>query len=210
MADDVSDFMATMLMRSHPLPLAQALSLVREHYGLEARAARLTGERDENFRISAADDSEYVLKVAHPAESPAVSDLATAALLHLERHDAALPCPRVVRALGGDPHVRFIDESGAARTARLLTYLPGNPLGGAAGSRRLRAECGRLGGRLIRTLRTFTHPAAHRAIVWDVRHAAHLAELLGQVPGFPCRAEAIGVLERIVPRIDSELPQLRQ
>src|ERR1700747_1644787 len=154
MADDVDAFMATMLMRGPPLPLARAVSLAREHYGLEARAVRLTGERDETFRLSAADGSEYVLKVAHPAENPEVGDLINAALLHLERDDPTLPCPRVVRERRGDTQVRFSDDSGAARSARLLTYLPGTPLGLAASSRRLRTECGRLGGRLTRALQT--------------------------------------------------------
>ena len=209
MPDDVSAFMATMVMPSQPLPLSRAVSLVRDHYGLEARAARLTGERDENFRISAAGGNEYVLKVAHSAEHPAVTDLTTAALLHLESHDPALPCPRVVRERGGQTHVRFIDETGSARTARVLTYLPGSPLASAGRSPRLPAECGRLGGRLTYALRTFSHPAARRAIVWDVRHAAHLAGLLREVPGFPYRKEAVAVLERIVPRIDSGFARLR-
>jgi len=210
MADDVDAFMATMVMHGHRLPLERAVSLVRECYGIEARAARLTGERDENFRLSSADGSDYVLKVAHPAENPAVTDLATAALLYLEKEDPALPSPRVVRARGGHSRVRFIDDLRIERTARLLTYLPGRPLGRTDRSRRLRAECGRLGGRLMRALRTFEHPAAHRTIVWDVRHAAHLTRLLDQQPDFPCRQEALAVLERIVPRIDSQLPRLRQ
>jgi Ser/Thr protein kinase RdoA (MazF antagonist) len=210
MADDVSAFMATMVAPSQPLPLARAVSLVRAHYGLEARAARLTGERDENFRITAADGNEYILKVAHPAEDPGITDLSTAALLHLEREDPGLPCPRVVRARRGHSHVRFHDDQRVERTARLLSYLPGHPLGRAHRSRRLRVECGRLGGRLIRALRPFRHPAAHRAIIWDVQHAAQLAPLLAEVPGFPCRHEALAVLDRIVPRIDAQLPQLRQ
>jgi Ser/Thr protein kinase RdoA (MazF antagonist) len=210
MAADLDAFMTTMVMPAHPLPLPRAVSLVRECYGLDGRAVRLTGERDENFKVTAADGSAYVFKVAHPAENPAVTDLTTAALLHLESEDAALPCPRVVRGRGGISHVCFSDERGAQRTARLLTYLAGRPLGHGAHSPGLRAECGRLGGRLIRALRSFRHPAAHRAIVWDVRHAAHLAVLLGQVPGFPCRGEALAVLERIVPRIESQLPRLRQ
>src|SRR6516165_10697877 len=123
MAGDVDAFMATMVMQPHPLELARAISLARERYGIEARAARLTGERDENFRLTAADGSDYVLKVAHPAESPAVTDLTTAALLHLESEEPGLPCPRVVPERGGQTHVRFIDEMGSARTARLLTYL---------------------------------------------------------------------------------------
>jgi len=209
-SDDVDAFMETMVMPGHPLSLPRAVSLVRECYGFEARAVRLTGERDENFRISAADGSEFVLKVAHPAESPEVNNLINAALLHLERHDPTLPCPRVLRDRHGDVQVRFIDDTGAARTARLLTYLPGSPLGRATSSSRLRAACGGLGGRLTRALQTFDHPGAHRAVVWDVRHAAYLVRLLEQVPGFPCPADAMAVLKRIVPRIKSGFPRLRQ
>jgi len=209
MAGDVDAFMATMVMRGLPLPLARAISLVSECYGLETRAVRLTGERDENFKMTAAGGVDYVLKVAHPAENPAVTDLTTAALLHLESQDPDLPCPRVVRARGGHSRIRFIDDQRIERTARLLTYLPGRPLGRTHRSQRMREECGRLGGRLVRALRTFDHPAAHRAIVWDVRHAAHLTRLLDQQPDFPCRREALAVLERIVPRIESQLPQLR-
>ncbi|HYX75517.1 MAG TPA: phosphotransferase [Steroidobacteraceae bacterium] len=209
MPDDLTAFMATMRMPSRPLSVAGAVRVVRDHYGIEASGTRLTGERDENFRIRSADGGDYVLKVAHPAEDPAISDLTTAALLHLESRGPVLPCPRVVRERGGRTHVRFIDELGVARSARLLSYLPGSPLVSAAASQRLRAACGRLGGRLTRALSSFTHPAARRAIVWDVRYAAHLAGLLEQVPGFPCRGEAIAVLERIVPRIDSRLAALR-
>jgi Ser/Thr protein kinase RdoA (MazF antagonist) len=210
MAAEVDAFMATMVMHGRALPLSRALELARERYGIEARAARLTGERDENFRLTAADGRDYVLKVAHPAENPSVTDLTTKALLHLESVDPALPCPRVVRERGGGSSICFIDDERTPRTARVLTYLPGQPLGASAHPQRLRAECGRLGGRLTRALRSFEHPAAHRAIVWDVRHAAYLSQLLGQLPGFPCRAEASAVLERIVPRIDARLPQLRQ
>jgi len=210
MAEDVGAFMATMMMRSQPLPLERAVGLVRECYGLDTRAARLTGERDENFRMSTPDGPEFVLKVAHPAEDPGVSELTTAALLHLESEDASLPCPRVMRDRTGQTQVRFRDESGVERTARLLTYLPGEPLISTAGSRALRAACGRLGGRLTRALRSFMHPAARRAVVWDVRHAGHFAGLLAEMPDFPCPRDASAVLARIVPRIDSQFPRLRQ
>ena len=142
MPADVDAFMATMVMHSPPLSLEGATGLVREYYGLDTHAVRLTGERDENFRVRAADGSEYVLKLAHPAEDPAVSDLATAALLHLESHDPALPCPRVVRERSGRTQVAFRDETGVERTARLLSYLPGQPLLSVAGSRDLRGACG--------------------------------------------------------------------
>lgn len=206
---DVDAFMATMVAPSRPVPIERAVALVRERYGFEPRAARLTGERDENFRLTAHDGAEYVLKIANPAENPAETDFQTAALLHLERTDPSLPCPRVVCERGGTPHIRFVDETGNERSARLVTYLPGKLLGTVARSQRQRAACGRIGGRLALALNSFGHPAAHRTIVWDVRHTGHMRRLLGELPHFPYRAAASGLLARLVPGIDAQLPHLR-
>ncbi len=210
MANDVDAFMATMVVQSSPVLIERAVALVREHYGLETHAARLTGERDENFKLSAPDGTEYVLKIANSAEQPAVTDLPTAALLHLEKIDPTFPCPRVVRERNGGTRVRFTDEDGHERTARVLTYLAGKLLGTAARSQRQRASCGRMGARLTAALRNLEHPAAHRAIVWDVRHAAQVRRLLEQLPHLPCRQAAADLLRRIVPIVESQLPCLRQ
>jgi hydroxylysine kinase len=210
MGNDVEAFMATMVVQSRPVPSERAVALVREHYGLDTRASRLTGERDENFRLCTADGSEFVLKVAPPAEEPAVTELPAAALLYLAKIDPAFPCPRVVRERTGGTQVGFTDEDGRRRTARVLTYLPGKLLGTAARSERQRAACGRMGARLTTALRNFEHPAARRAIVWDVRHAAQLQRLLAQLPDLPCREAAAELLRSIVPVVESQLPQLRQ
>jgi len=208
MASDVNTFMATMVAPTRPVPIEHALTLVRERYGLEPRASRLTGERDENFRLTTADGAEYVLKIANPAENPAETDFQAAALMHLEQSDPALPCPRVVRDRSGGTHVRFV-EAGLERTARMLTYLPGRLLGASVRSRRQRAACGRLGARLTLALRGFEHPAAQRTIVWDVRHTGHMSRLLAEQPRFPFRPAAQALLARVTPRIDSQLPRLR-
>src|SRR5215831_6910585 len=209
MTADVNAFLATMVAPSRPLPTERVLALVREHYGFEPLATRLTGERDENFRLSLADGAEYVLKIANPAENPAETDLQTAALLHIEKTDPALPCPRVLRDRTGGTHVRFADECGAERTARVLTFLPGRLLGASHRSQRQRADCGRIGARLTLALRGFEHPAAKRTIVWDVRHTGHMRRLLEELPRFPYQSTARELLERLVPRIESQLPPLR-
>ena len=210
MASDVDTFMATMVAPMRPVPIERALALVRERYGFEPRAAsRLTGERDENFRLAGADGREYVLKIANPAENPAETDFQAAALVHLEKTDPTLPCPRVVRDRSGGTQVRFV-EAGLERTARMLTYLPGALLGAGGRSRRQRAACGRLGARLTLALRRFEHPAAERSIVWDVRHTGHMGRLLADQPRFPVRPAAQALLARLTPRIESQLPRLRQ
>ncbi len=208
MAADVDEFMATMVAPSRAVPIERVLALVRERYGFEPRAARLTGERDENFRLTTDDGAEHVLKIANPAENPAETEFQTAALLHIEKTDPALPCPRVLRDRTGGTHVGFVDE-GVARTARLLTYLPGKLLGTAARSRRQRAACGRIGARLTIALRDFEHPAAKRAIVWDVRHTGHMQRLLEELPRFPYQQAARGLLERLTPGIEWQLPHMR-
>jgi len=209
MTTNVDAFMATMVAQSRPVAIERAIALVRERYGFEPRAARLTGERDENFKLTSQDGAEHVLKIANPAENLAETDLATAALLHVEKTDPTFPCPRVVRARNGGSHVRFVDQAGVERSARILTYLPGKLLGTATRSRRQRAACGRMGGRLTHALSSFEHPAAHRAIVWDVQHAGHMRQLLEQLPHFPHHTVTVGLLRRIVPPIESRLPRLR-
>jgi hydroxylysine kinase len=209
MSAAVEAFMATMVAASRPVPVERALALVRERYGFTPEISRLTGERDENFRLRAKDGVEYVLKIANPAEKAAETDFQTAALLHLERADPALPVPRVVRTHAGEPYVRFTDHAGGERTARLLTYLPGKLLGAANRSSAQRTACGRIGGQLARAFRDFRHAAEERAIVWDVRHTGYMRHLLADMPAFPYRTPSETLLERLAPHIDSELPKLR-
>lgn len=210
MAGDVNTFMATMVTPSRRVPLERALALVRERYGLEPRATtRLTGERDENFRLTVGDGAEYVLKIANPAENPAETDFQTAALLHIEKTDPALPCPRVLRDRTGSAYVRFVDEGAAERTARVLTFLPGQLLGASTRSQQQRAACGRIGARLTLALRGFEHPAATRAIVWDVRHTGHMRALLEDLARFPYQRPARELLGKLAPAIESQLPLLR-
>ena len=209
MSAELDDFMATMVTPARPVAAERAVALARERYGIEASPTRLSGERDENFRLRAPCGAEYVLKIANPAEHADASELPTAALLHIERVDPAFPCPRVIRDRENNARVRFIDQNGLGRTACLLTYLPGKLLGDTERSARQRTACGHIAGRLTRALDAFAHPAAHRAVVWDVRHTGYVQRLLGQVPDLPCRRQAAALLRHIVPEIDAQLPRQR-
>ncbi|HEX8758032.1 MAG TPA: phosphotransferase [Steroidobacteraceae bacterium] len=159
-----------------------AEKVAREHYGIEARAERLTGEWDENFRLHVAGAPGYVLKVAHASERPEVMELPTAALLHVARVDPELPCPRVVPSCAGSNRVTFLDAGGAPRTAFLYTFLLGEPLMMARRSPVQRAACGRLLARLGHTLREFSHPATRRILVWDLKQLPRIREVLRQLP----------------------------
>jgi len=204
-ASDLDAFMATMVAAGDAVSITAAAALAREEYGLEVAATRLSGERDENFKLTDADGGLYVLKIANAAEDPLVTDLPTAALLHMERVDPEFPCPRVLRNRAGLTQVRY-----EQRTARILTYLRGKTLRSAERSPQQRAACGRLAARLGVALRSFTHPAAERFLIWDLRHVGRASGLLGELQDLPSREVIIALLEKIDARIAAEFPHLRQ
>jgi Ser/Thr protein kinase RdoA (MazF antagonist) len=191
--------MATMVAARDAVPITAAAALAHEEYGLEVTVTRLSGERDENFRLTDAQGRQYVLKIASAAEDPVITDLPTAALLHLERADPGFPCPRVLRGRTGLTQVRY-----GERTARILTYLDGKILRSAQRSGPQRAACGRLAARLGLALRSFTHPAAQRFLIWDLRHVG-LVRGLGDLP-----TGVDDLITKIDARIAAEFPQLRQ
>jgi len=209
-ARDLDAFMATMVAPSVATSCHAAEKFTLERYDLRATAIRLTGERDENFKLVGSDGREYVLKIASAEEEPAVTDLPTAALLHVERVDPGFPCPRVLRNRDANICSRFHDVAGRGRTARILTYLPGKTLRSSARSSAQRAACGRMAARLGLALRSFTHPAALRPLIWDLRHVGRTVGLLDELGDFPETSMVTALISAIDARIQAEFGHLRQ
>ena len=69
---------------------AEAEDIAQRVFGIAASAHPLDSERDQNFRLCSVDGLDCVLKIANPAEDPAVLDLQTEALLHIARVDPDL------------------------------------------------------------------------------------------------------------------------
>ena len=210
MPDHSDTLLAQLIVEPVGMTDDEAAALAREHYGLAVSVTRLTGERDENFKLTTPEGVEYVLKVASARESPAATDLQTAALLHLERVDPRIPCPRILHTREGEAAIRLRDARGAERSAHILSYLPGRLLCDAVPSNLQREACGRLAGQLAHALGSFSHPGAHRAIVWDVRHVRKLAGVLEQLSTFPCRSLARTFLAEAVQGVDACLESARQ
>ena len=196
-------------MRAVPLELDFVEALVSKRFGVAARAARLTGDRDENFRLQAGEGPGCVLKVLPPDESAPMADLLPAILIHLERVAADLPVPRVVRSLEGHTQVTFNDAGGAARIATLCTYLPGTLLMSTTRRSAQRRACGELLARLGGALRTFDHVAARREVAWDIAQVPKLATIIPQVPGLPSPDFLQAFVSRFTVEIAPRLARLR-
>ena len=163
---------------------ADAEGAVRELFHLEAAVRALYSERDQNFHVRAADGREFVLKVANPAEDPAVVDFQTRALLHIATVDASLPVPQVVPAADGEPYRWAVGPDGRRSLVRLLTFLPGRlVVDHTPPTQELLRNIGVITARLARALRGFFHPAARHELLWDLlqiprlhQHTRHIRE----------------------------------
>lgn len=153
-----------------------ASAFAAQCFGVAGQARLLTGERDQNFHISAADGGEYVLKIANAAENPVLIKSQSDVLEYLARTDAALPTPRVVRSRGG---VQFVRERG--NIVRVLTWLPGRLMHQAPRTQTLRESLGDLHARLSVALATCTATLPRGDLLWDLQHAQRLRPLLAHI-----------------------------
>lgn len=191
------------------VPPDQAERIAREKYGLSGKAEWLWGEKDSNYRLTLDDGREYLFKVLNPAENPAMTNMHSQALLHVEAADPGIPIQRIIRTLDGEADFRMTDDEGGTRGVRMVTFAPGISQKSQPHSPIQRYRVGVLLGRMQKALEGFTHEAAGHRITWDMSHAAGLRELL---PVFEDEAQRVR-LERamadfetlIAPRM-SELP----
>ena len=186
----------TLLTTAVPEATAEdAARIAREHFGIEVEVAPLTSERDRNFHLVDGEGRGYVLKVGNSAEDPAVINLQTEALLHIERHDASLPVPRVCRTSDGrTEHALTLGDR--THIVRLLTYLVGEPLYRTSASSAQREALGHSLARLVLALRDFRHPAAAHDLLWDIGNAARLRKWLPNIAEDELRSVATHTLDR--------------
>ncbi|MEE4163317.1 MAG: phosphotransferase [Woeseiaceae bacterium] len=163
------------------ITIEEAATLLEEHYGLAGALSPLSSERDLNFLVRPASGGACVLKFANTSEAAPVTDFQNEALIHLARVRPDLPVPRVVDAIAGDRLVRFTAANGLLHSMRLLTWLEGLPLQGVEQNDGIAAQTGTRLAELGRALASFEHPAADYPLLWDIRNAAHLVELLPHV-----------------------------
>ncbi len=145
------------------------IAIARDLYGIDASASPLTSERDQNFLLETSGGERFVLKIANAAEDRAFLEAQDAAMTRVAGTTGL--APRVVDVDGAS--IFSYDDRGSGYFVRLLTWIPGHPLGDVRRrSPVLFEDVGRRIGDMDRALLDFDHPAAHRRFHWDVAHAS--------------------------------------
>ncbi|HEY1346863.1 MAG TPA: aminotransferase class III-fold pyridoxal phosphate-dependent enzyme, partial [Streptosporangiaceae bacterium] len=187
-----------------------AQRILRDRFGVESSSLTpLAGERDQNFRVEAADGRRLLFKISNPADGLSTVEMQAAALRHIERVDPGLPVMRVLPDTVGDSWAEVRGPDGRNYPVRLFTFLPGRVTANTALTSGAIRAIGQTAARLGRALRGFFHPAADYEILWDLTHAAKLRLLLGHVPDAARRAQVERVLDRFEARVEPVLPALR-
>ena len=189
--------------------LAEAEGIAKRIFGVMGSARALVSERDQNFHLRTHDGRDYVLKIANPAEDPAVLDFQTQALLHIARVNPELPVPHLVTATEGAPSCVVDGADGGRFITRLLSYLPGELLGQVQPSRALLRDVGASAARLGQALRGYFHPDARHELPWDLTQGPLLRERTHCIDDPEIRRRVEGVLDRLAEQVLPALEGMR-
>lgn len=200
---------ALLATRSRRLTGAQAEALLRDWYGLTAKASPLRSERDQNVLMSSPRGPRLVLKLSHALQDRNLPRFQTRALMHIAQVDPDLPVPKVIPTSAGQLHFQWDDGECPARLGYVVSFLEGAPLAEAASSPRLAANLGTLAARLGRALRGFFDAAAGHELLWDIKHAARLCDLLPFVRDDRDRRLATAAVGRFETEVAPRLSTLR-
>ncbi len=206
-----SDPLAIIASALPQLTAREAVDLVREHYAIDViRAESLVSERDQNFRLRTADGRRLVLKIANSGEVPNVTDFQVRALQHIEdyqrRHGTRFNAPRIVPATDNSPTITITSE-GQSHIVRIVTYIAGVPLGDSEPSIVYCRNLGRYLAELDLAMRGFKHPGSNQDLLWDMKRAPALRQLLPYISNVALRDRVDRCLDhfeaQVLPRFDS-------
>ena len=187
----------------------EAVAILRERYAIDATVEPLGSERDQNFLATGKDGSEQVLKFANAYESASITDFQNQGLLHIARVAPEFPVPRVIPTNDGELMFEVESGAGTAHRVRLLSWLEGMPLQYAEGADSVARQTGDCLAQLGLALADFEHPASDYPLLWDIRNALSLGQLLPHVGDPDLRTLCEQRLERFGTVVAPQLERLR-
>jgi len=162
----------------------QAEKILLQHYGITAKASKLPGELDFNFRVKIEGQVGYILKISRPEEDRATLTFQQELLRYLQRSDQSVIVPKLIKDQEGNAISVYIDEHGNNRMARLLSWVSGRIWSSVNPQlNELRHSLGEQSGLLTATLLGFDHPGAHRSYEWDVASSLWIKEYIDLFDG---------------------------
>jgi Ser/Thr protein kinase RdoA (MazF antagonist) len=173
--------MTTAVQKAPRVALDDAVEFAAELYGLRVTASALPSERDQNFLLRTVSGEQFVLKIANAEENFDFLNFQNHLIRFLTARRLDLEFPRIVPARNGDD-LASITTADSQHFVRLLTWLDGVCFAEIKQPRTQTAGfTGRALAQMDAALDGFSHQAAHRSFLWDLRNAA-ARDLVGLLP----------------------------
>jgi Ser/Thr protein kinase RdoA (MazF antagonist) len=157
---------------------AEALAIALDDYGIAGTVSSLPSERDQNFLIADARRGKFVLKIANRNDTPELLDFQHQAMRMVKEPLGDCRVQEIVPTrTGADITAIHGAAAGARHCVRVLTWIDGEVFAKCTGRSPVLFES--IGANMARVdvaLRDFTHPAMHRVLQWDLRHAGAARE----------------------------------
>jgi 4-aminobutyrate aminotransferase-like enzyme/Ser/Thr protein kinase RdoA (MazF antagonist) len=187
----------------------EVAAIARDLYSLAGSLAPLDSERDQNFRLTEADGTSWVLKIANEAEDAQGLAFQAALLRHVQAVDPDLPLPHLRPTSAGEDLGKARQRGGPEHFVRLVSWLPGQLFSGCRRTADLHDSLGESLGRLDRALQSFGHAGAHRAFDWDIKQAGRSRARLEFIDDRSQRAILEHFLTRFEAKVATPLARLR-
>ena len=156
---------------------------LKELYGLQAELEQLVGEWDLNFKATASNGKEYIVKVMRKGCEEGLIALQCATLFHLENTTKEILLPNVVLTKNQQPYAKLIVD-GAERLLWVLTYCSGTLLAKySPHSSKLMYSFGTSIAHLTNGLEGFNHPAMKRNHYWELTKSKEVQPLTVHIQG---------------------------
>jgi Ser/Thr protein kinase RdoA (MazF antagonist) len=151
---------------------AEALAVALRDYGITGRASALPSERDQNFLIIDLERGKFILKIANREDSPDLLDFQHQAMRRAAKSQSHALVQEIVPTSHGADITAIQGPAGFRHCVRVLKWIDGTVLAECTPrSASLLESVGACMAQIDLALCDFAHPAMHRVLQWDLRHA---------------------------------------
>jgi 4-aminobutyrate aminotransferase-like enzyme/Ser/Thr protein kinase RdoA (MazF antagonist) len=158
----------------------EAIQFAKQLFNLNCTAKSLPSERDQNFLLNSEKGERFVLKIANATEERTMLEAQNSVMGHVAKSISF--CPHVIPTPSGGKIEIVKAADGTEHFIRLVTYLPGVPLGNVKHhSDELLYDLGCKIGQLTDALSDFDHPALHRDFHWDLASGLDIVRKNGKL-----------------------------
>ncbi len=180
----------------------QVRNHLRDQWAVDGTVSPLVSERDQNWLVHVDGVPTLVAKFANSADDIALIDLQRQMMQRL--HDASVPCPELFTTPDGQWSARL-----DGHLSWVVGFLNGTTLAESDPAASVFADLGRVLASVALALSDFDHPAAHRALQWDITRAPSVFDAYADaVAGESRRAMIDQVSARFTGRVRPRLAEL--